>query len=59
VNKITNPGRRTWIHGKKGINEKNKNKQVTKEFDKEDLEEVGGQSQIAVRDAGHSASTSC
>lgn len=42
MNKITNPGRRTWIHGEKGINEKNKNKQATKEFDKEDLEEVGG-----------------
>ena len=34
------------------INEMNKNRQTTKEFDKEDLEEVEGQSLIAVRNVG-------
>lgn len=45
---ITNSGR-TWVHGDKGINEKNKNKQTTKEFNKEGVEGVERQSRIAVR----------
>jgi hypothetical protein len=44
---ITN-SRWTWIHGDKEINESNKDRQVTKEFDLEVVLEEG-QSRMAVK----------